>query len=502
MSTIRRQSIISSGIVYVGFVLGFLNTYLFTRQNGGFSPTQYGLTEIFSSIANIMFSFAHLGMVSYIYKFFPYYKDNLPERENDMMSWAILTSLVGFIMVMFAGVVFKSLVIRKFDAHSADLVKYYYWIFPFGCGLTLYSLLETYAWQLRKSVLTNFFREILFRIFKMALILLFFTGILRSFDTFIKIYAFVYLLLAFSLLIWLRSQGKLYFPFTRSKVSRKFYSKIVSLAALAWSGGIVFNISTFFAQIVIAAVVPGGLAYVGVYTLAQYIASIIQAPQRGIISATIAPLSRAWKDKEYGKIHQIYRRSSINQLIFSVAVFILIWVNFTDGVFTFHLKTTYLDARFVFLFIGLTRIVDMGTGVNSQIIATSTFWRFDFLSGILLILLTLPLNYILAKEKGVVGPAIADLFTFAIYNGIRYLFLYRKFGMQPFTLKTLYTLLLGLGVYLICHFLLIGFHGLGGILFRSAVFIILYLAGIVGFNLSEDVLPLWATLTKRLGCNK
>src|SRR5271170_6811733 len=97
---------------------------------------------------------------------------------------------------------------------------------------------------------------------------------------------------------------------------------------------------------------------------------------------------------DLGKINRIYRRSSINQLIFSAGMFVLIWINFTDGVAVFHLKSDYLDARYIFLFIGLTRIVDMGTGVNSQIIGTSTFWRFDFFSGIILIAFTLPMNYI------------------------------------------------------------------------------------------------------------
>ena len=35
MKTIRQQSIISSGIVYFGFALGFVNTYLFTRGERG-----------------------------------------------------------------------------------------------------------------------------------------------------------------------------------------------------------------------------------------------------------------------------------------------------------------------------------------------------------------------------------------------------------------------------------------------------------------------------------
>jgi len=499
MSTIRRQSIISSVIVYSGFALGFLNTYLFTREKGGFTPDEYGLTAIFMSAATVMYSFANLGMQAYIYKFFPYYNDNLPPEKNDMISWALLTSLLGFVLVMTAGIVFKGTVIQKFGAHSAGLIKYYYWIFPFGAGLTFFSLLEAFAWQLKKSVLTSYLREVQFRLFTTVLILLWLVGVLRNFDAFIKVYAFSYILTGLILLIYLVRTRKIFFMLTPSRVTKKFASKIRSLVLLVWSGGLVYNISLSFAQIVIAAVVPDGLTFVAIYTLAQYIASIMQAPQRSIIAAAIPTLSKAWKDKDYAKIQRIYHRSSINQLIFSVGIFILIWINFTDGVFTFGLKTTYLNAQYVFLFIGLTKIIDMGTGVNSQIIGTSTFWRFDFFTGVILVALTLPLNYILAKEKGAIGPAIADLITFTIYNGIRYLFLYRKFGMQPLTLQSLYTLLLGAGCFFICHFLFGGHQGILWIIARSSVFVLLFGTGVIGLDLSEDILPLWVTLKKKLG---
>jgi O-antigen/teichoic acid export membrane protein len=267
---------------------------------------------------------------------------------------------------------------------------------------------------------------------------------------------------------------------------------------LVWSGGLVYNISFFFAPIVIAAVVTDGLAYAAVFILAQNIASLIQAPQRGIIAASIAPLSKAWKDKDFEKISRIYHRSSINQLVFATGMFILIWVNFSDGVLTFHLHKGYLEARYVFLYIGLTRIVDMGTGVNSQIISTSTFWRFDFFTGIILLALTLPLNYILTKQLGAVGPAISDLLAFSVYNGIRYLFLLKKFRMQPFSYKSMYTLLLGLAGFVLCHFLFRQYIGLSWIFLRSMVFIIFYIGGVIYLDLSPDVLPVWNTVKKRL----
>lgn len=502
MSQIRKQSIISSMVVYIGFAIGFFNTYLFTRE-GGFTQAEYGLTGIFIAVASIMYSFANLGMGAYIYKFYPYYDDNLPKKKNDMLTWALLFSLIGFCLVVIAGIVFKDLVIRKYGTNSPAFVKYYYYIFPFGLGLTLFSILEVYAWQLKKAVLSNYLREIQFRIFTTILILLSFTGIIASFDLFIKLYSFTFLATAIILIVYLIFTNHISFTFKVSRVSKKFFKKIMTLIGFVYGGNLVFTISMVIDTIIIAAVLPNGLALAGVYTLAQNIASLIQAPQRGIISSSIAALSKAWKDKDMKRIDRIYHSSSINQLIFSVGMFSLIWLNFSDAVFSFKLQSGYIDAKWVFFYIGLMRIIDMGTGVSSQIINTSTRWRFDFFTGIILLSLTLPLNYIFTKYYfGVMGPAIANLITFTIYNTIRYLFLIKKFNLQPFTLKTFYTLLLGAAAFYICYFTFINLHGFIGMVCRSSLFMLIFISGSFLLKLSPDIVPVWQVIQKRLGIKK
>ncbi|MBK7123747.1 MAG: lipopolysaccharide biosynthesis protein, partial [Chitinophagaceae bacterium] len=235
MSQIRKQSIISSMVVYIGFAIGFFNTWLFTRE-GGFTQAEYGLTGIFMAVANIMFSVANLGMVAYVHKFYPYYNDNLPKKKNDQLSLAILFSLIGFCLVVVAGLLFKDLVIRKYGTNSPDLVKYYYYIFPFGLGLTLFSILEAYAWQLKKAVVTNFLREIQFRLLTTILIVLSFSGIIASFDLFIKIYSFTFLAVAIILLGYLVYNHSISFTLSVSRVSKKFYNKIISLISFVYGG--------------------------------------------------------------------------------------------------------------------------------------------------------------------------------------------------------------------------------------------------------------------------
>ena len=497
MSNIRRQSLISSGIVYLGFALGLLNTYLFTKQ-GGLTKAEYGLTGTFIAFANIMFSIASLGMPAFVGKFFPYYNAHLSPRKNDQLSWALLIACIGFVFVLIGGFLFKDILVDRIFNNSPELLEYYYWTFPFGFGYTIFLILEAYAWQQRKAVLSNFLKEVLFRLMITILIVATTFGLINDFEIFIGVYAFLYIVIAVYLLVYFIRKKRFYFHFSVSRVTRRFKNKIITLVAFFWSSGLVFNVAAVFDTIIIAAVLPNGIAALAPFLLAQNISSLVQAPQRALASSAIGPLSQAWKEKDYKKINLIYHRSSINQLIFSCVMFALIWLNFEDGIYTFRLQEDYLSAKWIFFYIGLYKIIDMGTGLNAQIIGTSTFWRFEFMTGLILLSLMLPLNWWLTHELRLLGPAISNLVGFTIYNLIRYIFLWKRFNMQPFTSKSLYTVLLAAASYLVCYLLMDDQTGFIWILLRSTLFSVMFLSGMFLLRLSPDVQPILQTVRKRL----
>ena len=201
-------------------------------------------------------------------------------------------------------------------------------------------------------------------------------------------------------------------------------------------------------------------------------------------------------------LQKVYQRSSINQLIFACAIFLLIWMNFADGINTFGVKPAYLEAAWLFFILGLTKIIDMGTGVNAQIIATSTYWKFELLSGVVLLLVMLTLIYILTTQYGIIGPAIATMISITIYNIIRIVFLWKKFKLFPLTIQSLYTILLAAACYGICYFAFKDMHGLKGMFVRSILFVLLYATGVIKMNLTPDILPVMMSIKKRLGIKK
>ncbi|MEI9810475.1 MAG: hypothetical protein WDO16_22830 [Bacteroidota bacterium] len=197
-------------------------------------------------------------------------------------------------------------------------------------------------------------------------------------------------------------------------------------------------------------------------------------------------------------LKRVYQRSSINMLIFAACLFAVIALNYKEAILTFQLKQTFLLGFNAFVIIGITRIIDMGTGVNAQVIGTSTYWKFELISGIVLLVLMLPLTYILTKQYDIIGPAIASLISVTVYNSIRILFLWIKFRLFPFTIQSAYTVLLAAGCFAACYFLFLGMHGFGSLVLRSLSFFILYFAGIVYLKLSPDVKPVLQTISKRL----
>src|SRR4051812_12338273 len=126
MSQIRKRSLKATTWIYVGFLIGALNTYFLTHKNW-FTTDQNGLTRAMIEISQLVFAFSTLGVTSYLYKFFPYYKGNLEPRKNDLLGIALMISLIGFALTCLGIFMLEPVIIRKFSANALLLVQYFYW---------------------------------------------------------------------------------------------------------------------------------------------------------------------------------------------------------------------------------------------------------------------------------------------------------------------------------------------------------------------------------------
>lgn len=482
MGTIRKQTIISSLLVYIGFFIGAINMYIYTKD-GSFTLEQFALTRIFFDFAQNMYAFGALGVIPVIYKFYPYYKDNLEKHKIDLMTWGMLAALLGFILVLLAGWYFRPVFEAQFYEKSKLIVDYYYFMFPFALGMLFFSVLEGFCWALQKTVFSNFLKETGLRIFTSVLIALYYFKLI-PFESFIFFFALLYLLIFVILATYLYATQQLHFPTTISKVTKKFWKKMLGMQVLIYSGTVIASIAATIDSFIIAKF--QGLAVVGVFGLAQYAANLIQVPQRSIQAISAGVLSRAWKDKDLNEIKRIYKRSCINLLIMALFIFGNLWLNVADGMRVLHIQKEYEAGLGTIFILGMVRIIDAGTGLNAMVINTSTYWRFDFISGVILLAFRLPLTYYLIMHYGIIGSAFAELFAYSLYNFIRFEFLRRKFKMQPFDIKTILALGVATGAFGISYFVFQDMHGWVGIILRSILFSGLMVVAIFKLKLTPD----------------
>lgn len=497
MSVIRKQSILSTLVIYAGFAVGLLNTYLFTKQ-GLFTEAEFGLYNAFIAIATLLAAAANVGVPFFIYKFYPYYRDHVRFDKNDQLSLSILLGTIGCIAAIVMGFYAEPLVIKKYATNAPQLVDYYHWTFLLGAGLLFFTILEAWNWQQQRAATSHFLKEAGWRLFVLILIGGFAWGWIGSYNVFIKLFAFSYPFIAVALLLVLLYRKQAPFGKPLSKVSQRLKRAATRYTSFTYAGSLIFTVAQVFDTILIASVLTNAMTKVALYSLAQNMASLVQVPQRGVVAASMAPLSTAWKQKDIPTIAQIYQRSSINQLVVGAGLLVLLVLNYTDAVLTFHLKSTYLQAFDLVVLLGITRLIDMGTGVNSQIIVTSPKWRFELISYVILLVIMLPLSYWFTKKYGITGTALVQVIAMSCYNLSRILFLWKLYDLQPFSAKTLYTVLLAAGSWAICFYLFKDIEGWFAMALRSLFFITIYLTGAYRLQLTPDLAVVWEATRKRL----
>jgi O-antigen/teichoic acid export membrane protein len=481
MSTIRKKGIITTFYIYIGFLLGALNTFFYFKY---FRPTEYGLTLTLMDIAMLFSSMAIVGTNTVVAKFFPYYRGQMKEKKSELLTLAFFFSLIGFLLLSGITLLLQPLIIKKFSGKSPLLVDYFYLVYPITFFLVYFQVLEAQAWNMKRAGLSNFLKEVLFRALSFVLIILFVTGTI-SFHTFVELFSWNYAVLFITMLVYLMYKGDLSLAFRISTLTKRLWNKMVPYALFILGGNIISILSKTIDAIIISSV--NGLSYTAVFSLAAYMASVIEVPYRTVNSMATPIISQAWKDRDMAKLTSVYRKTSLNLLIASSFIFTMIWLNYDDAFQFLDMNPIYRLGKPVVLLLGLTKIIELGTGMNSAIIITSRRWKFELYSNIILLVCMLPLTYLLIKRNGMVGAGYATFISITTFNIIRFGFLWKVYNLQPFTYKTLIAVLIPAGVFFLLHYTVRLPNPLLSIVVRSILFVGLYTFLLLRLKVSEDV---------------
>lgn len=487
MGIIIRQGLKSSVVTYVGTAIGIVNVLVL--YNLILTPQQLGLyASTLLTFPVIYMSFALLGVPSVAVRFHSRFED--PASRRQLFTFIIITPLVGLTIFVLLYLLFKPLYLNFYLSESPLLVRYYYVFIPLTVAMVYLLALEAYSRIHLRIVVPALIREVGLRLGNSVLVILFGLGII-DFDTMVSLTVVNYALAVVAMLVYLRFQGNLYTSLDFGFIRHPAFREMSRYGLWVIMGGASAALMPHIEKVLLPHF-DGGLTNTAIFDIASRIALVISIPRNSIVMISAPIIAKAFQENDLGHIDTIYKKSSLNLFIVGTLLFLGIWVNI-DSIFSIIPKSDlYAPGKWVVLMVGLGRIADMMTGLNTEILTNSRYYRWDIIFILLFSVLMVASNFYLIPRYGFNGAAAASLFSVVIYNLVKLLFIRQRLRIQPFTNNTFKVFLLGGAAYgatlLIPHATdptLI--QTLLDMLVRSVVVAAIFGGGVLLWRVSEDI---------------
>ncbi len=482
--TIQRQSILSTIVIFAGFGFGALN--LIVLQPHILTTEQWGMTRVVTEMAVLLASFATLGTTSVVAKFLPFYKRYLPAEKNDLPAITMTILAFGLLLTLSALFIAKPAMVYLFGKRTNYFESYYYILALFLFFQAIFMYFEVMAWFAGKTVTANTLKELIFRVLT-TVCLIFFAFRWVDFGGFMLMFGCIYFPIASFLLYRLYKSQSIPIHFKISKVTRRLYGKMLSLGSFVFMASL-SNIAFVVCDTLFLASLYN-FSQAGIYAVAQYFGQVLEVPMRSMQSSSIPLISEYWRAKNFVGLQSIYRKSCLNLLVAGIGLGGLILINLHNLERYFPPDYSVMILPVALLIVA--RWINLGTGLNTIIIQLSTMWKFDFISTLIYSIIGIPLNYLLIRSFGMWGAALANILAVLMFNGVRFAFLYYKYGLQPFTKMNLFLLGGGIAIIALVYLVPAGTNlYIDGIL-RSTLFLALYGFFVIRFKISDEVQMLW-----------
>ncbi len=479
MGVIIRQSIKGTIVNYVGAFIGFLTTLFIVTKY--LNQEDFGLIRMLTEAGLLLCSIGQFGTSFSAVKYFPYFRNN-ENKHNGFFFYLILLPLIGFFLISTFAIIFRQPIQSYYSENAQEFVHYFYWIFPLAFFMIYQAVFETYSNILLRIVVPKFVREILVRILTVVAYLLYAFDIINL-NWLVISYVAIFAIAALINLLYVAYIGNISFSSKttiRKPVKKNILYFTLYMILASIGGSIVLKIDIFMVSGMI------GLSATGIYTVAYFMAAIVEMPARSLFGISTPIAAEYFKKKEIGKINDLYKKIALNQFIVGSFIFFLIWINI-DNIFAIIPNgEDYIAGKWVVFFIGLSKVIDSTCGFGNSILSISKYYYYTLFFTFFLAGLTVLGNQLLIPPLGISGAAIASICALIIYDTCMLIFIKKKIGIHPFTPEILK--IIGLLLFLFCinHFIPAISNAYFDVAIRSILFASIFFLIIIQLKISQD----------------
>jgi len=480
MGIIARQGIKRSIISYIGVVIGMISTiFIYPLARDAYGYVQFLIST--STILALVLSFGSTGL---IVRYFPEFKKDKGYLGIIFSFIFIMIIIVSGILILLKAPIYQFLEVRDFnlDLLNQNLLI----IFSLAVFLILIQAFIYQAANYKRIVIPSIIHELSYKILLPVLILLYY------FKN-INIQEIAYIIVVFYIFSFILNAIYVYTLGGISIKSKGFWDlpskKIKEMAQyMGFSGLNVLsaNITTRIDTIMIPMLIS--TAANGTYAIFLFMSNTIAIPMNSLNQIASPVVSDSMKNNDYNNIDNIYKKTSLNSFITGAFIFIIIWTILPDLLHIMPMNKEIKPYLYVFFFLGIAKLIDMLTSVNTYIIIYSKYYKYNLIFLIFLALLNLILNYYLINIYGITGAGIATMISIILYNLIKLVFIKRKFNLFPFTKSTIVIILIAIITFAAGIFIPSTDIVIINLIYKPVIIIIVYYLLIKFFKLKADII--------------
>lgn len=484
MGVIASQSL-KRGLVYLtGVIIGAFSV-MFVYP---LSKEVYGFIQFLISTSVLISMFYNFGITGVLTRYYPEFKDDVTGKFQSIILSLLVCTITVFTTVM---LVFKSTVLSILGRVGLKiylLEDNFHTILMIAVLYIFIQTLTIHSANYKKIVIPALISELSFKIFLPLLVVLYFYDVI-SMSLVAKLIIGFYVVAVILIIYYLNTfralkLGKSSILSLKASKRKEIFS-YMSFSGLNLIGD---NLSSRIDNIMIPMILS--LQYNGVYSIFLFMSSTLYLPTTAIFPIANPIITDSLQRNDMENVKSIYQKSSINSLLIGGFLFLLMWFSIDDIVSLMPSHSDILPFTRIFIFLGLAKLIDMGTSINSPIIIYSKYYRWNLFFLMFLAVVNILLNYYLLNKVGLVGASIATFTSIALYNLLKLFFIKVKFGFYPFTNFTFRFLVLFIVILTTVHYIPQYNNHILNILFKSILIIILFITLIKVLRIKADILEI------------
>lgn len=495
MGIVIRQSIKGTLVNYLGVIIGFVTTFFVITAY--LTQEEVGLTRVLVDAAILFSSFAQLGTGASIIRFFPFFKDD-DSKHHGFFFWTLIVPLVGFFVFLLVAKCLQGTIIQTFSKNSELFVTYYRFVFPLSLFMLYQGVFEANANVLMRIVVPKFVREVGVRLGLLVSYLLYGYWHIINLDGLVIGVCITYFIAALIDFFYLLTLGRISFKpdfkiFTKPLLKNiLFYTLFLLLNAI--TANVMPLLNTFFLS------ASMGLAFTGIYAIANYIATVVEIPNRSLNAIVQPEISETIKNNNFQRTEELCKSVSLHLMLSSALIFFFIWINLDALFLLLPNGDQYEAGKSVVIILGLAKIIGSTLFVSSSALNYSKYYYWSWFFTVLLTGTAITLNVILIPRLGMDGAALSQLISNLAFYFCLLILVKVKININIFTLSHLKVLILLAGLVLLNHlcvsfiqplFYKLPYSSTIAIftetIVRSAFIMIVSIIGCYKWNISEEI---------------